>query len=61
MLEVASISGIPVELARALDLSWADVGNAMHVASVGIVTSVVLACTTDSRSGDTPKCAKGMP
>ena len=44
-IEAAYLHGIPLELARQNDYSWKDIGNAMHITSVGSVLSVVLCCT----------------
>lgn len=43
--EAAFVHGIPLEVARQHNLSWSDIGNAMHICSVGSVLAVVLSCT----------------
>ena len=44
-IEAASLHGVPEKYVRQSDYSWRDLGNAMHIASVGSVLSVVFSCT----------------
>ena len=44
-VEAACLYGLPEEYARQSDCTWKDIGNGMHIASVGTVLSVVLCCT----------------
>ena len=38
------LSGVPLELTKAYDYTWNEIGNAMDIASVGTVLCVCLAC-----------------
>ena len=42
--EVAYLSGIPMQMIKAYDYTWDEIGNAMHIASIGTVLCVCLAC-----------------
>ena len=42
--EAAYLSGVPLEMVKKYDYTWSEIGNAMHIASIGTVLCVCLAC-----------------